>query len=235
MNIAQKLTAVAENEQRVFDAGKTKEWSDFWDNFQNYGKRTDYSNALQMNWNENNFKPKYDLNFVFMDACFKQFNVGNLSAHLENLGVSFNSSRCTGFGYGFYMAKCTRIPEIDVTSGNDLNWLFHSCWSLGTIDKIVLKSTGTNSFTETFTNCSSLKNITFEGVIGRSIKFTSNVLTVSSAKNIIEHLADYAGTENENKYTLKLSETVWTKLEADCVSPAGTTWREYVQSMGWLV
>ena len=34
MSIAEKLELIAENEQKVFDAGKKSEYDEFWDNYQ---------------------------------------------------------------------------------------------------------------------------------------------------------------------------------------------------------
>ena len=41
MSIADKLTTIAENEQKVFDAGKQAEYDEFWDSFQSKGTRKD--------------------------------------------------------------------------------------------------------------------------------------------------------------------------------------------------
>ena len=37
MSIADKLTTIAENEQRVYDAGKQAQYDEFWDDFQKNG------------------------------------------------------------------------------------------------------------------------------------------------------------------------------------------------------
>ena len=46
----------------VYEAGKKAEHDVFWDVCQNYGNRTDYSNAFGgQGWRPDNFKPKYDI------------------------------------------------------------------------------------------------------------------------------------------------------------------------------
>ena len=40
MSIAEKLTTVAENVPKVYEAGKKAEYDAFWDKYQNNGKRT---------------------------------------------------------------------------------------------------------------------------------------------------------------------------------------------------
>ena len=78
MSIAEKLTAIAENEQRVYDAGymhgnndgyllgeeagKKSEYDAFWDAFQLDGERTNYSYAFSgSGWHSETFKPKYKI------------------------------------------------------------------------------------------------------------------------------------------------------------------------------
>ena len=48
MTTAEKLTAVAENQQAVFDAGKSAQSRDWWEKYQTYGgkDRTDYIYAF---------------------------------------------------------------------------------------------------------------------------------------------------------------------------------------------
>lgn len=60
MSIAEKLTTIAENQERVFEAGKKSQYDEFWDSFQQNGNRTAYDNGFSgICWNSENFKPKY--------------------------------------------------------------------------------------------------------------------------------------------------------------------------------
>jgi hypothetical protein len=70
MSIQEKLTTIAENVPKVYDAGiaegRTQEWSDFWDAFQNNGNRRDYGNAFgglskYTGWNDTTYDPKYPI------------------------------------------------------------------------------------------------------------------------------------------------------------------------------
>ena len=55
MSIAEKLNAVAENEKKVYDAGKQAEYNDFWDVYQQNGKRTNYNQAFgNLGWTNEN-------------------------------------------------------------------------------------------------------------------------------------------------------------------------------------
>ena len=47
MSIAEKLTTIAENEQRVYDAGKNHRTRDFWERITGNGARTNYNNGFR--------------------------------------------------------------------------------------------------------------------------------------------------------------------------------------------
>lgn len=72
MSIADKLTTIAENEEKVFTAGKTAEYDAFWDSFQNYGNKTSYWGAFAY-WKDDIYKPKYTIraastNYMFYNS-----------------------------------------------------------------------------------------------------------------------------------------------------------------------
>ena len=48
MSIAEKLTTIAQNEQKVYDAGYSKAESDFWDAYQKKGARTTYLEHFEL-------------------------------------------------------------------------------------------------------------------------------------------------------------------------------------------
>ena len=55
-------------------------------------------------------------------------------------------------------------------------------------------------------------------------------------KSVINHLVNYKGTADDGKYTLTFHADCWDALENsnDYVTPDGTSWRDYVESLGWL-
>ena len=64
MSIADKLTTVAENVPKVYEAGKKSKYDAFWDTYQRNGLRRDYSYAFYgRGWNKDTFKPKYPIFF----------------------------------------------------------------------------------------------------------------------------------------------------------------------------
>ena len=145
MSISDKLITIAENEQKVFDAGykrgkqegdygkgvedgKKAEYDNFWDNFQNYGTRRGYQYAFAYSyWNENIFKPKYN---ITPDDCSYMFNYNtsgmNLKTALENAGVKLDTSKTTTYIRMFYNCNIPEIPTIDLSSATNTERLFYS-------------------------------------------------------------------------------------------------------------
>jgi hypothetical protein len=119
-----------------------------------------------------------------------------------------------------------------ITSSTHSQEIFAGDINLRTIEELTVAET--TPFSLTFNRCDALQNITIEGVIGRSISFPHSPLSVESMKSIITHLKDYSGTDKEYTYTLTLSSTSKTALEAEgATSPNGNTWLEYLDDIGW--
>ena len=199
-----KIRLIAEGREKAFDAGKQAEYDRFWDKFQDYGNREIYTNAFAYGgWNDDIYNPKYTIRPTSCNAIF-----------LGSTGITD-----------------TKI-DIDLTNpnGNQKFQLFMGS-AIKTVKKLIVNET--NNYSQCFETARRLKNITFEGVIGRTINFSYSPLTVESMKNVIEHLANYVGTDKELSYTLTFTEACWANLEADSTAPNGGTWRDYILSLGW--
>ena len=61
MSISDKLVTIAENEQKVFDAGKKAEYDAFWDAYQTNGNRRHYNHAFYDYWDDITYNPKYPI------------------------------------------------------------------------------------------------------------------------------------------------------------------------------
>lgn len=203
MSIADKLTTIAENEQKVFDAGKQAEYDYFWDNFQINGERTDYQEAFAYAyWNNNIFKPKYDLVLTNGTSMF-YYNkeITNIKASLENCGVVLDTSGATTLANMFYRAKSEEIPTIDVSSATDTSRMFYS-EDIITIEKVIF-SENTVIASNIFNSAKGLKNIVIGGEICSDISFSAcTKLTHDSLMSIINHLKDFSGTTTTKTCTL---------------------------------
>ena len=178
---------ISENMPKVYEAGKKAEYNEFWDS---YIIPTSISQNIRnvfsgQGWTKKTFTPNRD--FYVQSNMFYYHNWQHtpydLATHLEELGVAMK------IGYGatdssFRMAWFTRLPVLDFSKcSGSYNQTFYSATGspLITIDKIILPPEGkVTSFNATFQNCSNLKNITFEGVIDRSISFASSPLSMAS-------------------------------------------------------
>ena len=239
MSIADKLTTIAENEQKVYDKGvedgRTQEWSDFWDYYQNNGKAQGYNYAFAgTTWVNDIFRPKHNFVCTTTQQMFFQSAITDLAGLLDSRGLTFDTSRVTWSNQMFMHSSITHIPTINMSkSAGDSanNYMFYS-QSIHTIDKIVMAETVAYG-AQIFGLATGLKNLTIEGVIGRTLSISSSPLTVESAKSVINALKNYAGTDKELTYKLTLNSTVWTALNNAETPPSGETWKEYVQTLGW--
>lgn len=172
------FTTIAENEQKVYDAGKQAEYDKFWDNFQNKGKRVAYNYGFGgSGWNVNNFYPKYDMQptvgasmFCFCIGGVEGGSSGiyvDLPERLEECGVTLDFSKCTSMTNMFHYSYFTRIGVVDTAScTSDLNSTFGYLQRCTTIDKII--SYEHTRYAGTFQYSYKLVHVIIEGVIARS-------------------------------------------------------------------
>lgn len=142
MSIAEKLATIAENEQRVYDAGyekgkaeggggdtdaafeagKQAERSEFWDKYQYNGNRTEYIYGfVGYGFGSKNFYPKYDIkptgdaSKMFYDWEDYDKVDFNLTKRLQDCGVILDISGATRIAAMFaWCGRFTDIPALDV-------------------------------------------------------------------------------------------------------------------------
>lgn len=221
MSIAEKFEIIADAvyEKGIVD-GIQAEWSEFWDSLQQNGTRTNYYMGFA-SWKEDIFKPKHHFNLTNTQYMFYATQIGNLSAILTDRNLQFDTSQCDNVTYMFLASTVTDVPYIDCRLSSSLNGMFQNCASLATISELKLKDDGSQTFTNTFTNCMSLVNIKITGVIGTDISFSSSSkLTYDSVMSIINALAVVTTTR-----TITLHATAKSKLtEADIATITQKGW-----------
>ena len=235
MSIAEKLQTIAENEQKVFDAGVKSEHDRFWDAYQQSGKRTVYEYAFAGEvWDEKMFKPKYNMIPTGAYMMFRSCGLtGDLDEHLARAGVTLDFSRCLNAAYLFNLSKIETLGTIDLSKMQGGYMNFFDSTYLKTIRKFIptpnIEIPASNFGT-------ALENITVEGALSRSCNFQKCPLTVESMKSIISCLTNYVGTSKEGSYTLKFSDACWEALETNGKAPNGDTWKDYVNyTLGWAI
>ena len=209
MSIAEKLTTIAENEQKVYDAGysvgkaeggdtetaynegvetgKQAEYDAFWDAYQRNGEPRSYRWAFSSAcWVDGIFKPKH--NIVVTDA-YMMFR-GTKITNLNPTGITYDFSDCKDFSYAFaYSTALTEIPfVIDLSSATNLT----STFSEGNFTCLHIKSSNTTIYANgTFSSLYNLVDFQVDGTIGTNnfnIRWSSK-LSKASIENIINCLS----------------------------------------------
>ena len=129
----------------------------------------------------------------------------------------------------------TKVPiDISSCSGNTANMFRNS--SIHTIPQLIVSQTASVSLNKTFTDATQLSSITISGVIMSNCNMEWCPLDLQSMLNVIEHLKNYVGTDEEGAYKLTFNDDCWNLLNAYDKPPSGQTWQDYVQySLGWSV
>lgn len=170
MSIAEKITQIAENQQKIYDKGvedgKAQGGGDsfydtFWDEFQLKGARKDYWGAFSgAGWTDTIFNPKYPL---------------------DKVGTSHN--------YMFMNTGITSISQITINASN-LKQPFYNASNIKTIGTLILPQTVTSGTTP-FQGMSALKNIVIDGVLAVSVDFqNSTKLSKASIISIVNALSN---------------------------------------------
>lgn len=209
MSIAEKLTTVAQNQQRVYDAGKKAEYDRFWDGYQAGGARKNYKNAFAgAGWTVETFKPKHDMSpsagyMMFADSQI----AGDLVEIMDGLGVTLDLTKLDTLTYMFQNSRFTRVGPVRVSGPSAVTAMFDGCSDLVTIDRFIMDNA--NRYSSTFNGCTALANITIDGVIGQSgWTFSACPLTYDSLMSILGALE----AKESGAYTLTLGAENLAKL-----------------------
>lgn len=195
MSIADKLTTIVENEQKVYEAGKRSEYDRLWDSLQQNGKKTDYEGGFCGVWNDETFKPKYDMRPVNANTMFEHCDITDLKAAVERAGVTLDFSKVS---YGrltqmFQSSQITRVGVIDTTGSANftINYMFYGAQKLREVEELVITDDGNQQFgaTNTFAYCTALKEIRIRGTLGCSLSFQWCPLSRDSIVSIVNALS----------------------------------------------
>ena len=207
MTPSEKLTEIAENIPKIYEAGKKAGYDAFWDAFQENGMRTDYHTGFAgKGWNEHTFKPKYDITPTTAYMMFYQIpNDANIDLVKiqDECGITLDFSNCTNFQYFVYSSGIVRIGTLDTRSANSFSQFLANGSTLHTIERLILKDNGS----QTISNAAwflpnSLVNIEIEGKLGASVRTVSSKMTKASLESFISALY-----EESTGQTLTLSKT----------------------------
>lgn len=237
MSIAEKFEVIAD---AVYEKGKKDEYDKFWDNYQNYGKRTDYGYATFSGYgfNFDNFYPKYDIkpigniNQMFYAWENTTTQRGSLKQRLEECGVTLDTSQAIYFQDAFSWGQWTELPAIDMTAETQgCNNVFARCRQLHTIEKLIIGET-TYLVASMFTNDTALENLTIEGTIAGSrfdVKSCTK-LTVASLLSILTALSKDSTIASGKSITFATVHQAVIEADSDCLEQLNLA-----ISAGWTV
>jgi hypothetical protein len=152
---------------------------------------------------------------------FNQSYITDVKGILERNGVKLVTTNAVYFDSFAYQSKIARFPELDMQKAARLSQCFYGCTNLKSIDKIILSSTATQVFTNTFYNCSALEEIRFEGFFRSNVSFAqSSLLSHDSLINaegtgIINCLYDFKGNGDTSTHTLTLHADAKARLDVN--------------------
>ena len=210
---------------RAFEAGRKAEYDAFWD-----GQLEGTTSSLVgyfsgRGWNAKTFKPNQSLhcsgNIINMFYC-NGYN-GDLVDIFESRGLEITFKNIVSANSAFNNTFFTRVPVIEFASGVSIASTFSNSYDLETIDGIVIDQT--NTFSNAFTLCLKLMNITIMGTIGNNgFNVTWSPLSKLSLISIINALST---TTTGLTVTLRLS-AVNTAFETSPGAADGSTSDEWL-------
>lgn len=190
----------------------------FWDAYQENGTRTDFRDAFGgVGWTDVTYNPKYPLhptNAIRMYANTK------IAKHID-----VDTSACTNLQEMFSGAKSlTSIGTVDTRSATTFNNTFAYMDNIQTIEKLILKNDGSQTFSEQcFAWDGKLTNIVIEGTIGNTVSFIGCYsLSKASATSIVNALSSTASGKK-----LSIQSTVkarFTSAEWDALVATKPNW-----------
>ena len=190
MSIADKLTRIAENEQRVFDAGQKA----LWDIITQSNTREAWA-YLSMGWHCEYVRPPYKI-CPTSGAVAQMFSENHALKKVESEYFDFSGytpTQTTGTSawYGTFRASINleEIEDLGMQAGGYYE-TFSNCRSLHTI--AVVRTQAETTWKSAFANCSALENLTIEGTIGQdgfSVRYSTklskaSLLSILNACNI---------------------------------------------------
>ena len=208
----------------VFKAGGKSERERFWDEYQDYGKRTNYELSFAgSGWTDEIFSArKYDI----------PSEIGNAYMMFRNSKITdlkdFNLIADT-IQYSFQNVNMT---EIGIVRGKTIAYgCFFGCNRLKTIAGfgVPAQSSGDIVFGLAFNTCVALENLSIVDPIaanGLDIHWSTN-LTHESLMSVIDALADYSIDTSGTEWKVTLGETNLAKLSEEEIGIA--------EAKGWVL
>ena len=205
MSITNKLTTLAENQQRVYDTGYEEGERYAAEQAQNFGVKKNY-NYWKHQQDITNLIIPYPASPTSAQYMFSNTHTTDDSMiDLRNYNLDF--SQCTNFAYWLNLSKISAIGTLNTTAASDLTSLLYNANQLEVIDHLILKDDGSQKLGNNFgIHCSKLTHINkITGQFGQSFRIFHNnsvLFDHDTVINILNALKDYSGTGTSPVCTL---------------------------------
>lgn len=207
--------------------GRQAQYDEFWDGYQDYGKRRSYLYAFR-SFDDTIFYPKYDIICTSSaNGIFASCEITDLKSRLQKCGVALDTSNAGAITEGFaYNPNLTRVPVVSTISTPSIAYMFVNDLSLIEVEKVILKSDGSQAVDNAFSNCPALESLTIEGTIGRN-GFDARWSTKLSKASITSIINALSTTTSGLTVTLSLT-AVKTAFETSSGANDGSTSEEWL-------
>lgn len=234
MTIADKLRLIANNVQKVFESGKKAEYDAFWDEY-----LKDHSGQFMFageGWERENCKPPRGtvIQPTYPYMMFAGNRMGDLVTWAEENEITIDFSKARSVNYLFYkssLGRITHVGEINTTNASSIMYTFQN-EQLHTIDHLILKDDGSQTFTQPFGGAYALENITISGVIGQNgfeLRHCTK-LTVKSLRSVLKALSKDSAIASGKSITLAIVHQAIIESDAECIEYATAA-----KNAGWTI
>ena len=166
MNIAEKIVRIRRDFDDVYEQGRKKEFTDFWNEFQDWGcRRSYYCSFSGKGWDDVTYNPTYPIiTGKYANDAKQMFYYSDIISTKVDIVINIDQGT-SDYLFG-YCKKLVDIPMLDITNY-------------------------TGKYTGWFSNCDSLENIRIAGTLKNSgLDFHwSTKLSADSLENIINALS----------------------------------------------
>jgi hypothetical protein len=180
--------------------GVQSEYDRFWDAFQDFGNRTDYTYAFRR-INADYIRPKYKVQNLTMKAetMFQYSTVKEIEAAYFDMT---RIDKLSGTAYGMFNAcpYLEKIEDINIPA-TDYTGTWANCPELHTI--AIVRCTNGKAFSSAFSKCGKLKNVEFTGSMNTNGLDLSPCVNLSKAS--IESVFGILASSSSSR-SVKLSE-----------------------------
>lgn len=113
--------------ESIETGGGDNYYDTFWDNYQDYGNRTDYQYAFSYGgWNDKTFNPKYNMKVLNATSMF-------YTSQVTEINKTLDLSECTNCGTMFAYSMVLTVKDMLVNENLDFSNAFRACYGLTTL------------------------------------------------------------------------------------------------------